>query len=178
MPRRERPTDARRTPPQLVEKPMDEMTPGPGPARVRSGARHRRIKQRMLYMRVRRVTHLLALAPAPAPAPLFPSFTHPPLLPPRPRAARQPLPLSPRSLRARGGAGASAHALLGSGCARPNRGPGCGYARVLPPYTVAAARGLSLEVRSRSWVQEARYPSLELELAGANQDANGEDTPV
>ncbi|KAJ7842536.1 Neutral/alkaline non-lysosomal ceramidase-domain-containing protein [Mycena olivaceomarginata] len=33
-------------------------------------------------------------------------------------------------------------------------------------------------VRSRSWVQEARYPPLELELAGANQDANGEDAPV
>jgi hypothetical protein len=38
--------------------------------------------------------------------------------------------------------------------------------------------GLSLEVCSRSWAQEARYPSLELELAGAIQDADGEDAPV
>jgi hypothetical protein len=150
MPRRERPADARRTPPQLVEKPKDETTPGPGPrqpARVRSGARHRWVKQRMLNARIRRVTHLYVLAPAPAA--LFPSFTHLRLLPPRPRAARQPLPLPPRSLRprlrargvARGGAGASAHALLGCGCARPNRGPRYGgYAQVLSSLHCAGGR--------------------------------------
>jgi hypothetical protein len=49
---------------------------------------------------------------------------------------------------------------------------------LLTPLLLRA--GLSLEVHSCSWVQEVQYPSLELELelSGANQDANGEDTPV
>jgi hypothetical protein len=46
------------------------------------------------------------------------------------------------------------------------------------PTPLLLRAGLSLEVSSRSWVQEARYPSLELELAGANQDANDEDAPA
>ncbi|KAJ7302490.1 hypothetical protein DFH08DRAFT_905074 [Mycena albidolilacea] len=55
MPRRERPTDAQRTPPQLVEKPKDKATPGPGPkqrVRARPGARQRRIEQRTPYTRI------------------------------------------------------------------------------------------------------------------------------
>ncbi|KAJ7842555.1 hypothetical protein B0H14DRAFT_3139886 [Mycena olivaceomarginata] len=179
MPKRERPTDVRRTPPQLVEKPKDEMTPGPGP---RQPARH------MLYARIRRVTHLHVFAGlgsrsrSRCPLP----FIHPSSPTPTTRPRRSPtLASSPsialpapasvwRSARGSWGVGARPPCV----CARPNRGPGCGYAQALSPYTVATARGLSLEVRARSWVQEARYPSLELELAGANQDANGEDAPA
>ncbi|KAJ7794714.1 hypothetical protein B0H14DRAFT_2621639 [Mycena olivaceomarginata] len=63
MSRRERPTDAQRTPPQLVEKPKDKTAPGPGPgpgpkqrARARSGARRGRIEQRTPYTRIRPVS--------------------------------------------------------------------------------------------------------------------------
>ncbi|KAJ7301541.1 hypothetical protein DFH08DRAFT_906688 [Mycena albidolilacea] len=55
MSRRERPTDAQHTPPQLVEKPKDKTTPRPGPkqrARARPGARQRRIEQRTPYTRL------------------------------------------------------------------------------------------------------------------------------
>ncbi|KAJ7842542.1 hypothetical protein B0H14DRAFT_3139882 [Mycena olivaceomarginata] len=121
MPRRERPTDARRTPPQLVEKPKDEMTQGPGPrqpARVRSGARHRRVKQRMLYTRIRRVTHLHVFArlgscsrsPLPFIHPSSPTPTTPPRRSPTLASSPSIAPPAPASVRrsARGSWGVGA----------------------------------------------------------------------
>ncbi|KAJ7710100.1 hypothetical protein B0H14DRAFT_3525006 [Mycena olivaceomarginata] len=61
MSRRERPANAQCTPPQLIEKPRDKMTPGPGPkqpARAHPGARQRRIKQRTPYTRIGPVSPL------------------------------------------------------------------------------------------------------------------------
>jgi hypothetical protein len=61
MLRRERLTDAQRTPPLLVEKPKDKTTPDPGPkqpARARPGARQKRIEQRTPYTRIGPVSPL------------------------------------------------------------------------------------------------------------------------
>jgi hypothetical protein len=80
MPRWEHRIDARRTPPQLVEKSKDKTMPGLGPrqpGRVRSGARHRRVKQRMLYAHMaRHPPSCLRLPWLP-----FPSSLHSPILP-------------------------------------------------------------------------------------------------
>ncbi|KAJ7795329.1 ankyrin repeat-containing domain protein [Mycena olivaceomarginata] len=51
-----------------------------------------------------------------------------------------------------------------------------GVGTLFAPSNVAIARGAIAGGASRSWVQEARYPSLE--LAGANQAADGEDVLV
>ncbi|KAJ7683276.1 hypothetical protein B0H14DRAFT_3535314 [Mycena olivaceomarginata] len=215
MSRQEQPTDAQRTPPQLVEKPKDKTTPGPGPkqrARARPGARQRRIEQRTPYTRIgpvsppagywawasrlvplrslecrvacgeRRAYPIFMSSPALAPASscYFPSFIHPS----HPTPARLGnLYLSPLSACACGCAaqrtwelGRRLAPFLGVGAPVRTAVLGVGTFGIFAPCNAAIARGAIAGDASRSWVQEARYPSLE--LASANQAADGEDALV
>ncbi|KAJ7695239.1 hypothetical protein B0H14DRAFT_3042643 [Mycena olivaceomarginata] len=131
MSRRERPTDAQRTPPQPVEKPKDKTTPG---------ARQRRIEQRAPYTRIGPVSPPAGYCACAAQRTW--------------ELGRRPAP------------------FLGVGAPEPQSGV---RARSLLPPTLLLHAAIAGGA-SRSWVQEARYPSLE--FAGAKQAADGEDALV